>query len=115
LHTVRQYGAVGGSLGCCGLTSALDDIHRADRLNPKTGGLSTCRDLLSHGDQRPAASQHAGTHEPSGRPTRCSAEIAQHQIVHSYRPNSDTMRDSCLADVDTCDVCVLIVGHGYGF
>jgi uncharacterized protein DUF4062 len=27
---------------------------------------------------------------------------AQHQVVHSYRPNSDTVRYSCLDDVDTC-------------
>jgi hypothetical protein len=40
---------------------------------------------------------------------------AQHQVVHSYRPDGDTVRDSCLADVDTCDVYVLIVGHRYGF
>ncbi|HEV3292431.1 MAG TPA: tetratricopeptide repeat protein [Streptosporangiaceae bacterium] len=40
---------------------------------------------------------------------------AQHQVVHSYRPDSDTVRDSCLADVDTCDLYVLIVGHRYGF
>src|SRR5215472_5379544 len=40
---------------------------------------------------------------------------AQHQVVHSYRPDSDTVRDSCLADVDSCDVFVLIVGHRYGF
>ena len=40
---------------------------------------------------------------------------AQHQPVHSYRPNSDTVRDSCLDDVDTCDLYVLILGHRYGF
>src|SRR5215831_18562959 len=40
---------------------------------------------------------------------------AQHQVVHSYRPDSDTVRDSCLADVDTCELYVLIVGHRYGF
>jgi hypothetical protein len=40
---------------------------------------------------------------------------AQHQVVHSYRPDSDTVRESCLADVDTCDLHVLIVGHRYGF
>ena len=40
---------------------------------------------------------------------------AQHQVVHSYRPNSDTVRDSALEDVDTCDLYVLIVGHRYGF
>jgi tetratricopeptide (TPR) repeat protein len=39
---------------------------------------------------------------------------AGHQVVHSYRPNSDTVRDSCLADVDTCDLYVLILGHRYG-
>jgi hypothetical protein len=40
---------------------------------------------------------------------------AQHQVVHSYRPNSDTVRDGCLEDVDACDLYVLIVGHRYGF
>ena len=40
---------------------------------------------------------------------------AQHQVVHSYRPNSETVRDSCLEDVDTCDLYVLILGHRYGF
>jgi hypothetical protein len=38
-----------------------------------------------------------------------------HQPVHSYRPNSDTVRDSCLDDVDTSDLYLLIVGHRYGF
>jgi uncharacterized protein DUF4062 len=40
---------------------------------------------------------------------------AQHQVVHSYRPNSDTVRDSCLDDVGTSDLYVLILGHRYGF
>jgi len=40
---------------------------------------------------------------------------AQHQVVHSYRPNSNTVRGSCLDDVDTCDLYVLILGHRYGF
>ena len=40
---------------------------------------------------------------------------AGHQPVHSYRPNSETVRDSCLDDVDTCDLYVLIAGHRYGF
>ena len=40
---------------------------------------------------------------------------ARHQAVHSYRPDSDTVRDSCLDDVATCDLYVLIVGHRYGF
>jgi hypothetical protein len=39
---------------------------------------------------------------------------AGHQPVHSYLPSSDTVRDSCLEDVDGCDVYVLIVGHRYG-
>src|SRR5215472_9553537 len=39
---------------------------------------------------------------------------AGHQVVHSYRPNSETVRDSCLEDVDTSDLYVLIVGHRYG-
>jgi hypothetical protein len=40
---------------------------------------------------------------------------ARHQAVDSYLPNSETVRDSCLADVDTCDLYVLILGHRYGF
>jgi len=40
---------------------------------------------------------------------------ARHTVVHSYRPDSDTVRDSCLEDVDSCDLYVLIVGHRYGF
>src|SRR5262249_34174220 len=40
---------------------------------------------------------------------------AQHQVGHSYRPSSDTVRDGCLADVDSCDVYGLILGHRYGF
>jgi Domain of unknown function (DUF4062)/Tetratricopeptide repeat len=40
---------------------------------------------------------------------------AGHQPVHSYQPNSDTVRDSCLDDVDTCDLYVLILGHRHGF
>src|SRR6516225_11517974 len=40
---------------------------------------------------------------------------ARHQPVHSYLPNSDTVRDSCLDDVGTCDLYVLILGHRYGF
>src|SRR5215469_16638703 len=39
---------------------------------------------------------------------------AGHQPVHSYRPDSETVRDSCLDDVDTCDLYVLIAGHRYG-
>ena len=40
---------------------------------------------------------------------------AGHQPVHSYRPNSETVRESCLDDVDGCDLYVLILGHRYGF
>ena len=40
---------------------------------------------------------------------------AGHQPVHSYLPNRDTVRDSCLDDVDTGDLYVLILGHRYGF
>jgi Domain of unknown function (DUF4062)/Tetratricopeptide repeat len=40
---------------------------------------------------------------------------AQYQVVHSYGPNSDTVRGSCLDDVDTSDLYVLILGHRYGF
>jgi hypothetical protein len=39
---------------------------------------------------------------------------ARHQAVDSYLPDSDTVRDSCLNDVDTCDLYVLILGHRYG-
>ena len=41
--------------------------------------------------------------------------LARHQAVDSYLPDSDTVRDSCLADVGSCDLYVLIVGHRYGF
>src|SRR5215472_10517542 len=40
---------------------------------------------------------------------------ARHQAVDSYLPNSETVRDSCLDDVDACDLYVLILGHRYGF
>src|SRR5262249_58765452 len=39
---------------------------------------------------------------------------ARHQAVDSYLPDSDTVRDSCLEDVGTCDLYVLILGHRYG-
>jgi tetratricopeptide (TPR) repeat protein len=39
----------------------------------------------------------------------------RHQAIDSYLPDSDTVRDSCLHDVDTCDLYVLILGHRYGF
>jgi hypothetical protein len=41
--------------------------------------------------------------------------LARHQAVDSYLPDSDTVRDSCLDDVDACDLYVLIAGHRYGF
>jgi Domain of unknown function (DUF4062)/Tetratricopeptide repeat len=41
--------------------------------------------------------------------------LARHQAVDSYLPDSDTVRDSCLKDVCTCDVYMLILGHRYGF
>ena len=40
---------------------------------------------------------------------------ANHQPVHSYRPDSETVRDSCLEDIDGCDLYVLILGHRFGF
>jgi tetratricopeptide (TPR) repeat protein len=39
---------------------------------------------------------------------------ADHQPVHSYRPDSETVRESCLEDIDGCDLYVLILGHRYG-
>ena len=41
--------------------------------------------------------------------------LARHRAVDSYLPDSDTVRDSCLEDVATCDLYVLILGHLYGF
>jgi hypothetical protein len=41
--------------------------------------------------------------------------LARHQAVDSYLPDSDTVRDSSLEDVDGCDLFVLILGHRYGF
>lgn len=40
---------------------------------------------------------------------------ANHQPVHSYHPNSETVRESCRDDIDGCDLYVLILGHRYGF
>lgn len=40
---------------------------------------------------------------------------AGHQPVHSYRPDSETVRESCLDDIDGCGLYVVIVGHRYGF
>jgi HEAT repeat protein len=41
--------------------------------------------------------------------------LARHQAVDSYRPDSGTVRDSCLDDIAACDLYVLILGHRYGF
>jgi hypothetical protein len=41
--------------------------------------------------------------------------LARHLAVDSYLPDSDTVRGSCLEDVGTCDLYVLIAGHRYGF
>ena len=35
--------------------------------------------------------------------------------MDSYLSDSDTVRESCLADIDGCDIYLLIVGHRYGF
>jgi tetratricopeptide (TPR) repeat protein len=40
---------------------------------------------------------------------------ARHQAIDSYLPDSDTLRESCLDDVGTCDLYLLILGHRYGF
>src|SRR5919109_76493 len=40
---------------------------------------------------------------------------AEHQPVHSYVPDSETVRESCLEDVGGCDIYVLILGHRYGY
>lgn len=39
---------------------------------------------------------------------------ARHQPIHSYLPDSETVRDSCLANIDSCDLYVLILGYRYG-
>ena len=40
---------------------------------------------------------------------------ARYQAVDSYLPDSETVRESCLADIADCDLYVLILGHRYGF
>lgn len=40
---------------------------------------------------------------------------AGHQPVDSYTPDSQPVLKSCLADIDDCDLYVLILGHRYGF
>ena len=39
---------------------------------------------------------------------------ARLQPVHSYLPDSETALASCLADIEGCDLYVLILGHRYG-
>ncbi len=53
--------------------------------------------------------------EPERRAVMDWLRAARHQAVDSYQPNSETVRDSCLDDIDTCDLYVLILGHRYGF
>jgi hypothetical protein len=53
--------------------------------------------------------------EPERRAVMEWLRAARHQAVDSYLPDSETVRDSCLDDVDTCDLYVLILGHRYGF
>lgn len=38
-----------------------------------------------------------------------------HEPVDSYAPDSQPVLESCLADIDGCDLYVLILGHRYGF
>lgn len=38
-----------------------------------------------------------------------------HQPVDSYIPDSQPVLESCRTDVESCDLCVLILGHHYGF
>lgn len=40
---------------------------------------------------------------------------ADHQPVHSYVADGETVRDSCLADIARCDLYLLILGHRYGY
>jgi hypothetical protein len=40
---------------------------------------------------------------------------ADHQPVHSYVADSQTVRRGCLADVRACEAYVLILGYRYGF
>jgi hypothetical protein len=53
--------------------------------------------------------------EPERRAVMDWLMAARHQPVHSYLPSSETVRDSCLDDVDACDLYVLILGQRYGF
>lgn len=38
-----------------------------------------------------------------------------HQVKHSYVADDDTVTQSCLEDIDICDIYVLILGFRYGF
>lgn len=40
---------------------------------------------------------------------------ADHQPMHSYVADSEAVRDSCRADIERCDLYVLILGHRYGY
>ncbi|MDO8294322.1 MAG: DUF4062 domain-containing protein [Gallionella sp.] len=39
---------------------------------------------------------------------------AGHEPVDSYIPDSQPLLKSCFADIDRCDMYVLILGHRYG-
>lgn len=41
--------------------------------------------------------------------------LADHQPVHSYVADTQTVRQGCLADVRACEAYVLILGYRYGF
>ncbi|HSG24358.1 MAG TPA: DUF4062 domain-containing protein, partial [Azonexus sp.] len=38
-----------------------------------------------------------------------------HQVKHSYVADDDSVAESCLEDINVCDVYVLILGFRYGF
>lgn len=38
-----------------------------------------------------------------------------HQVKHSYVADDDSVAESCLQDIDICDIYVLILGFRYGF
>jgi Domain of unknown function (DUF4062)/Tetratricopeptide repeat len=53
--------------------------------------------------------------EPERRAVLDWLVAAGHQPVHSYTPSGESVRESCLDDVGTCDLYVLILSHRYGF
>jgi Domain of unknown function (DUF4062) len=51
---------------------------------------------------------------PAGTATRSQGNVPYNSYGKKNEHRSESVRDSCLRDVEQCDLYVLIVGHRYG-